>query len=92
MLRICIFYRFYSLLKLIFLPYLSVLPVFVGDMFGPSMDNLEALLVIPWGTGEQNMVRFAPAVYAANYLNATRKQDDDLQKEIEEILITGTVD
>ena len=61
-------------------------------MFGPSMDNLEALLVTPWGTGEQNMARFAPAVYAANYLNATRKQDDDLQKEIEEILITGRVD
>ena len=37
------------------------------------------------------MVRFAPAVYAANYLNSTGKQDQDLQAEIEEILITGKI-
>lgn len=58
-------------------------------MFGPSMDNLDALVVSPWGSGEQNMVRFAPAIYASNYLKVTGKQDNTLQEEIKNVLTTG---
>ena len=46
-------------------------------------------MVTPWGSGEQNMVRFAPAIYAANYLKVTGKQDEELQEEIQEVLTTG---
>ena len=61
-------------------------------MFGPSMDNLDDLLVTPWGSGVQNMVRFAPAVYAASYLSATGKHDDELQEEIKDVLTSGNND
>lgn len=43
----------------------------LGDLFGPALNNIDRLIRIPYGCGEQNMIRFAPAVFAAAYLMAT---------------------
>ncbi|XP_060591789.1 CD109 antigen-like isoform X2 [Ruditapes philippinarum] len=61
----------------------------IGDMFGPSMDHLDQLIKIPYGCGEQNMVRFAPAVFAAKYLKVTNRYSDAMKERVEYIMETG---
>ncbi|XP_060162978.1 pregnancy zone protein-like [Globicephala melas] len=43
----------------------------LGDILGSAMQNLQNLLQMPYGCGEQNMVLFAPNIYVLNYLNET---------------------
>uniref|UniRef100_A0A8C0DYQ5 Pregnancy zone protein n=1 Tax=Balaenoptera musculus TaxID=9771 RepID=A0A8C0DYQ5_BALMU len=42
-----------------------------GDILGSAMQNLQNLLQMPYGCGEQNMVLFAPNIYVLKYLNET---------------------
>ncbi|XP_053925257.1 alpha-2-macroglobulin-like protein 1 isoform X2 [Cuculus canorus] len=51
-----------------------------GDLMGTALQNLDRLVQIPHGCGEQNMVLFAPVVYVLQYLEKTRQ----LTAEIEE--------
>uniref|UniRef100_A0A8C3SLD4 Ovostatin n=1 Tax=Chelydra serpentina TaxID=8475 RepID=A0A8C3SLD4_CHESE len=41
------------------------------DLLGMAMRNMENLLQMPYGCGEQNMVLFAPNIYILDYLNKT---------------------
>ena len=66
--------------------------VCAGDIFGPSLDHLDRLIQMPYGCGEQNMVRFAPAVFAATYLNITGRFAGPLEKRVRRILATGNTD
>ncbi|CAM4441061.1 unnamed protein product [Caretta caretta] len=43
----------------------------LGDLLGMTMRNMENLLQMPYGCGEQNMVLFAPNIYILDYLNKT---------------------
>uniref|UniRef100_A0A8B9Q8H8 Alpha-macroglobulin receptor-binding domain-containing protein n=1 Tax=Apteryx owenii TaxID=8824 RepID=A0A8B9Q8H8_APTOW len=45
-------------------------PTFLGtgDILGNALQNLDHLLAMPYGCGEQNMVRFAPNIYIQQYL------------------------
>ncbi|XP_045204827.2 CD109 antigen-like [Mercenaria mercenaria] len=61
----------------------------IGDIFGPSLDHLDQLIKIPYGCGEQNMVRFAPAVFAAKYLKITNRYSEKMKKQVEHIMETG---
>jgi CD109 antigen len=47
----------------------------IADIMGPSINNLEKLIRIPYGCGEQNMVNFVPNVVALEYLKATDQLD-----------------
>ncbi|XP_063955955.1 ovostatin-like [Lytechinus pictus] len=49
-----------------------------GDILGNSLTNIDQLLRIPYGCGEQNMIGFVPNIYALLYLRATN-QDDPTQ-------------
>lgn len=40
----------------------------VGDLLGPSIPNLENLIQMPFGCGEQNMLNFVPNIVIMNYL------------------------
>lgn len=42
----------------------------VGDVMGPALANLNNLLNMPYGCGEQNMINFAPNIYVLKYLEA----------------------
>ncbi|XP_076064809.1 alpha-1-inhibitor 3-like isoform X2 [Oratosquilla oratoria] len=44
-----------------------------GDLLGPSLENLESMIQMPSGCGEQNMVRFAPNIYILKYLEASQQ-------------------
>ncbi|KAM9733483.1 alpha-2-macroglobulin isoform 1-T1 [Menidia menidia] len=43
----------------------------LGDLMGRAMQNIDKLLAMPYGCGEQNMVLFAPNIFILNYLNST---------------------
>lgn len=60
-----------------------------GDIMGPAVQNLDNLVRVPTGCGEQNMIKFTPNVYVLDYLKATGKNDEDIQKKAVENLKTG---
>ncbi|XP_059494120.1 alpha-2-macroglobulin-like [Stegostoma tigrinum] len=56
----------------------------LGDILSSAMQNLDGLLRLPTGCGEQNMVKFAPNIYILRYLNKT----DQLTREIRDKAIS----
>lgn len=53
------------------------------------MQNLQNLLKMPYGCGEQNMVLFVPNIYALNYLNETRQLTEKIKSKAISHLISG---
>ncbi|KAM9318181.1 alpha-2-macroglobulin [Pholidichthys leucotaenia] len=43
----------------------------LGDLMGRAIKNLDKLLEMPYGCGEQNMLKFAPNIFILNYLKST---------------------
>ncbi|XP_045203101.2 alpha-2-macroglobulin-like isoform X2 [Mercenaria mercenaria] len=62
-----------------------------GDVFGLSLENIDNLIRMPYGCGEQNMINFAPAVFAAAYMRKTGRFDNNkkLMDKIKNVLMTG---
>ncbi|XP_076322555.1 alpha-1-inhibitor 3-like [Tachypleus tridentatus] len=52
-----------------------------GDLMGPSIKNLDRLVELPTGCGEQNMVKFVPNIFVLDYLRATGNITYSIQKE-----------
>ncbi|NWZ91880.1 A2ML1 protein, partial [Nesospiza acunhae] len=51
----------------------------IGDIMGPALQNLDQLLDMPFGCGEQNMVQFAPNIFILQYLNKTKQLDPEIK-------------
>ncbi len=47
---------------------------------GPAMSNINSLIRMPYGCGEQNMVNFVPNIVALKYLKAVGQLQPALQK------------
>lgn len=58
--------------------------VVIGDVMGPTLKNLNNLLKLPFGCGEQNMINFAPNVFVLKYLHETSQ----LTRHVESRAIT----
>lgn len=56
---------------------------------GRAMKNLDRLLAMPYGCGEQNMVLFAPNVFILNYLKSTDQLTPDVQEKARRFLESG---
>ena len=56
---------------------------------GPSMDNLDKLLAMPYGCGEQNMLKFAPNIYVMDYLTATHQLTAKIETKAKEYMRSG---
>ncbi|XP_073169299.1 alpha-2-macroglobulin-like isoform X2 [Lepidochelys kempii] len=65
--------------------YFSVL----GDILGTAMQNLQQLLQMPFGCGEQNMVLFAPNIYVLDYLNKTGQLSEETKSKAVGYLVSG---
>ncbi|NXD78635.1 OVOS protein, partial [Halcyon senegalensis] len=50
-----------------------------GDILGTALRNMENLLHMPYGCGEQNMVLFTPNIYALDYLNKTGQLTEEIR-------------
>ncbi|NXV68720.1 A2ML1 protein, partial [Molothrus ater] len=61
----------------------------IGDIMGPALQNLDQLLDMPFGCGEQNMVQFAPNIFILQYLNKTKQLDPEIKAIALTFLIIG---
>uniref|UniRef100_A0A8C6FZ42 Alpha-macroglobulin receptor-binding domain-containing protein n=1 Tax=Moschus moschiferus TaxID=68415 RepID=A0A8C6FZ42_MOSMO len=61
----------------------------LGDILGSAMQNLQNLLRMPYGCGEQNMVLFTPNIYVLNYLNETGQLTEKIKSKAISYLING---
>ena len=58
---------------------------------GPSMDGLDKLLAMPYGCGEQNMLKFAPNIYVMDYLVATNQANGKVEDKAKEYMKSGSL-
>lgn len=56
---------------------------------GPTLNNLDKLLRLPFGCGEQNMIHFAPNVFVLKYLQKTQQLTPDVENEATDYLLQG---
>ncbi|XP_072235418.1 alpha-2-macroglobulin-like isoform X2 [Leuresthes tenuis] len=61
----------------------------LGDLMGRAMQNLDKLLAMPYGCGEQNMVLFAPNIFILNYLNSTGQLTQKILEKARRFLESG---
>nr|XP_021402626.1 alpha-2-macroglobulin-like protein 1 isoform X2 [Lonchura striata domestica] len=61
----------------------------MGDILGNALQNLDSLLAMPYGCGEQNMVRFAPNIYIQQYLEKTGQLLPDIRTKAQGFLQSG---
>lgn len=55
------------------------LSMFKGDIMGPVLTNLNNLVRMPTGCGEQNMIGFVPNIFVLKYLTSIGKVTKDIQ-------------
>uniref|UniRef100_A0A673T596 Pregnancy zone protein n=1 Tax=Suricata suricatta TaxID=37032 RepID=A0A673T596_SURSU len=61
----------------------------LGDILGSAMHNLQNLLQMPYGCGEQNMILFVPNIYVLNYLNETGQLTESIKSKAITYLVSG---
>ena len=57
---------------------------------GPTL-NVESLLRLPYGCGEQNMVNFAPSIYIMKYLSSVGQLTPAVESKAKNIMTTGVM-
>ncbi|KAM9324850.1 alpha-2-macroglobulin-like protein 1 [Gastrophryne carolinensis] len=60
-----------------------------GDIMGKPLENLDSLVKLPTGCGEQNMILFAPGIAAIKYLDATGQLTDEILEKARSYMETG---
>ncbi|KAM8912429.1 alpha-2-macroglobulin-like protein 1 [Lycaon pictus] len=53
----------------------------LGDIMGTALQNLDNLVQMPRGCGEQNMVLFAPIIYVLQYLERARLLTEEIKSQ-----------
>lgn len=71
---------------------LMMRPPETGDILGNALQNVDSLLAMPYGCGEQNMVRFAPNIYIQQYLEKTGQLLPDIRAKAQGFLQSGQWD
>ncbi|XP_055004063.1 alpha-2-macroglobulin-like protein 1 isoform X2 [Boleophthalmus pectinirostris] len=61
----------------------------LGDILGRAMKNLNGLLRMPYGCGEQNMALLAPNIYIMEYLKNTNQLPAELKERATHYLVSG---
>ena len=60
-----------------------------GDVLAPSMNNLDKLVKMPYGCGEQNMISMVPNIYVVKYLEGTNQNKPDLIAKAKKFMKAG---
>ena len=53
----------------------------IGDILGPSISNIDDLLQMPYGCGEQNMLNFVPNIVVLEYLTRANRLSPSVRKK-----------
>ncbi|XP_008296524.1 alpha-2-macroglobulin-P-like [Stegastes partitus] len=61
----------------------------LGDILGRALKNLDGLLKMPYGCGEQNMALLAPNIYILQYLRDTEQLTPAIIKKASNFLTSG---
>jgi CD109 antigen len=61
----------------------------VGDIMGPILENIEHLVRMPYGCGEQNMVNFVPNIVVMRYLKATDRLTTEIEGKAKKFMEAG---
>ncbi|XP_006901821.1 PREDICTED: alpha-2-macroglobulin-like [Elephantulus edwardii] len=61
----------------------------VGGILGSAIQNLQNLVQMPYGCGEQNMILFVPNIYVLNYLNVTQQLTEEIKSKAINYLNSG---
>ncbi|CAM4633154.1 unnamed protein product [Lepidochelys kempii] len=61
----------------------------LGDIMGTALQNIDRLLAMPYGCGEQNMVRFAPNIYIQQYLEKSGQLSPEIRHKAQGFLQSG---
>ncbi|XP_061683472.1 alpha-2-macroglobulin-like protein 1 isoform X2 [Syngnathoides biaculeatus] len=61
----------------------------LGDLMGRAIKNLDQLLAMPYGCGEQNMLLFAPNIFILNYLKSTGQLTAEILDKAKRFLESG---
>ena len=56
---------------------------------GSVLSNLDSILTMPTGCGEQNMIKFAPNIYVLQYLTRTNQLTKAIEDKALEFLRVG---
>ena len=62
---------------------------FNGDAMGQTFDNLDKLVQMPYGCGEQNMVAVVPSIYVLQYLKQLKIHNPILSQKAKEYILHG---
>lgn len=60
-----------------------------GDIMGRALKNLDGLLRMPYGCGEQNMALLAPNIYILEYLTNTQQLTPEIKARATNFLTSG---
>ena len=61
----------------------------IGDLMGPALDDIEKLLRMPYGCGEQNMLNFAPNIFVMQYLQSVDAVTSAIEAKSSKFLLQG---
>ncbi|XP_034549611.1 alpha-2-macroglobulin-like isoform X2 [Notolabrus celidotus] len=61
----------------------------LGDILGRALKNLDGLLQMPYGCGEQNMALLAPNIYILQYLKNTQQLTPKIMDKAAKFLTSG---
>uniref|UniRef100_A0A3B3XNS0 Alpha-macroglobulin receptor-binding domain-containing protein n=1 Tax=Poecilia mexicana TaxID=48701 RepID=A0A3B3XNS0_9TELE len=61
----------------------------LGDILGRALQNLDGLLQMPYGCGEQNMALLAPNIYILEYLEKSNQLTPVIKKKASNFLSSG---
>ncbi|XP_067665112.1 alpha-2-macroglobulin-like protein 1 isoform X2 [Haliotis asinina] len=61
----------------------------IGDIMGPALSNLDNLVQLPTGCGEQTMITFTPNIYVLKYLTFTSQLTQEMKLLCERYMETG---
>ncbi|XP_076059567.1 alpha-2-macroglobulin-like protein 1 [Oratosquilla oratoria] len=60
-----------------------------GDLLGPTLANVDRLVRMPFGCGEQNLVLFAPNIFVMQYLEASQQLTPEIAARLKRNMERG---
>ena len=69
--------------------YLLTFDAAAGDVMGGALANIDQLLKLPTGCGEQNMLKFAPNIYVLEYLTQSQQLTPAIEQKAHSFMQTG---
>uniref|UniRef100_A0A182VDH6 TEP1-F n=1 Tax=Anopheles merus TaxID=30066 RepID=A0A182VDH6_ANOME len=61
----------------------------IGDVLGSSIENLDSLIRMPFGCGEQNMLNFVPCIVVLDYLKACKRLTVEIESKAKRCMEVG---